>query len=80
MTVLATVDESTYEPWRRVWGSERDLRAVELGLRARSMGDVAEDFRAGLQPFVERCGLTMPEPEAIGVPPFDADERPGAEA
>jgi len=61
-------------------GSERDLRAVELGLRARSMGDVAEDFRAGLQPFVERCGLTMPEPEAIGVPPFDADERPGAEA
>ena len=47
-------------------GSARDLRAVELGLRARSMADVGNEFLEGLAPFLEQSGLVMPDAEMLG--------------
>ena len=47
-------------------GSPRDLRAVELGLRARSMAEVGDEFIGGLAPFLEQSGLVMPDAEMLG--------------
>ena len=55
-------------------GSARDLRAVELGLRARSMAEVGEEFLEGLTPFLEQSGLVMPDAEMLGL------EFPGSTA
>ena len=55
-------------------GSTRDLRAVELGLRARSMSEVAVDFIAGLGPFLEQSGLALPDAETLG---FEIPGLPG---
>lgn len=59
-------------------GNARDLRAVELGLRARSMAEVAEDFVAGLAPFLEASGLTLPDAETLGIETSGAGEARAA--
>jgi 1,2-phenylacetyl-CoA epoxidase catalytic subunit len=48
-------------------GSSRDRRVAELGLRSRTMAEVARDFLGGLHPFLERCGLVRPDAVTLGV-------------
>lgn len=40
-------------------GSPSDARAVELGLRSITTTEMAAQFRARVDPFLERCGLTL---------------------
>lgn len=48
-------------------GSHGDQRAVELGLRSRRVSDLAAEFLAGLEPFLESTGLVVPDGAALGV-------------
>lgn len=48
-------------------GSHGDARAVELGLRSRHAADIAAEFLAGLAPFLEATGLTVPDADTLGV-------------
>lgn len=42
-------------------GSVGDERAVALGLRTRTSAEMRREFVARIAPFVERCGLVLPE-------------------
>jgi len=42
-------------------GSSRDARAVQLGVRSRTSGEMMGEFRDRLGAFVGRCGLVFPE-------------------
>jgi 1,2-phenylacetyl-CoA epoxidase catalytic subunit len=44
-----------------------DERAVELGLRARSSAEAAQDFVERLRPFVARLGLRLPAASDLGL-------------
>ena len=48
-------------------GSPRDERAVEIGLRSRRVGEIVRDYLDSLQPFMQRCGLSMPDAATLGV-------------
>lgn len=48
-------------------GTSRDARAVELKLRSRSCAESIQLFLEGLEPFVQACGLHMPDSAALGV-------------
>jgi 1,2-phenylacetyl-CoA epoxidase catalytic subunit len=48
-------------------GSTGDARAVALGLRSRHAADIAAEFLAGLQPFLDATGLAVPEAGVLGV-------------
>lgn len=48
-------------------GSRNSSRAVELGLRTKSSGEMISDFLKELEPFAERCGLDFPNLAAQGL-------------
>ena len=47
--------------------SKNDARAVELGLRSRPMTEIAREYVARVQAFLERCKLAMPDAATLGV-------------
>jgi 1,2-phenylacetyl-CoA epoxidase catalytic subunit len=47
--------------------SAGDGRAIKLGLRQKSVAQIAREYVASLQPLLSACGLAMPPPEALGV-------------
>ena len=44
-----------------------DQRTVELGLRSRRSAEMVEEFLGEVGSFCERCGLTMPDGDALGL-------------
>ncbi|TAJ02154.1 MAG: hypothetical protein EPO68_18360 [Planctomycetota bacterium] len=48
-------------------GSRGDARAVALGLRDRSNEQMVRDYLKALDPLVRRCGLYLPNADALGL-------------
>ena len=48
-------------------GTQRDRRAVELGLRTRANAEAISIFLERVRPFQEACGLDLPDLDAAGI-------------
>jgi hypothetical protein len=44
-----------------------DVRALQLGLRAKSVARIVREYLDALAPFLDRCQLALPDGAALGL-------------